>query len=663
MKYYTSSCQKTIDLRLDKDTSDIDAKNIIDVFYEQSSKNYNQTAISYYDNNKIKNITWEKYFNLCQAVANGFIKCGVEKGVGVGILGFNSLPWFVCNMAAIMTGGYSVGIYTTNSTDVCEHILKDSNCKVVIVENSEQLDKIMYIKDKTKVKYIIQYEGKLLKKNSKIYTWDSFVNYSFNCMFKKDCLECFSNQIKPNQCATIIYTPATTGFPKGVMLSHDNILWTTQVVLNAFNLSSDCPEKVVSYLPLPHIAAQLIDIYLPLMTGGTTFFAKPDALKGTLVQTLKEVHPTIFLGIPRVWEKIMDKIKESLQDSKKIKRNISMRATRFSLKKMYDHSKTNNESSSDQSSSQKMIDVDNIGVLNTNGQNKSMKWNLVNNFVFKKVKENMGFKDCKVFLSGTAPISSQLIEFFASFDIRICNIYSMTECSGLLTISTNNCNKIGSCGKLLPHSEIKLDRNTNEIWTRGRHVMMGYINLPEKNKETIDKHGWLHTGDVGRFDDDGYLYIFGRMKDIIVTSEGENIPPVLIEDRIRKEIPEISNCMVIGEGKKYLTCLLTLKCQTDCNGTPTDKLDENVIHSFNNLGIKVKLISECLNNDVVNKYIQKGINNTNLNSISNAQKVKKFKILPQDFSTKGGELGPTLKLKRNVVNEKYKEYIDQLYSD
>ena len=450
-------------------------------------------------------------------------------------------------------------------------------------------------------------------------------------------------------------------------MSHDNFVWTSQVINTKVNIDNN--DSVVSYLPLSHVAAQLIDIYVPLTTGICTYFAQPDALKGSLVTTLKEVQPTIFLGVPRVWEKMEEKMRQVGKNAKGIKKKISKWAKNVGLKS---------------------------GYLVQNGRKRKCTYKIANKIVFSKVKQNLGLNNCKLFLTGAAPISKETLEYFLSLGIPINEIYGMSESSGPITISLPESQKYktSSCGMSLDGTEIKIinqDHQTHgEIICRGRHVFMGYLENEEETRKVIDEYGFLHSGDIGKFDKDNFLYIKGRLKEIIITAGGENVPPVLIENNIKNSIDIISNVMVIGDKRKFLSCLITLKCKIGEDGEPDEELEPHVIETLNDFSKKHSLIykddttelsnignGHCIlcpeetniNNfldstdgsNILNYYINCNLQEINKKAISKAQYIQKFRIIPSDFTIQGGELTPTTKLKRKVVCNKYQELINSIY--
>lgn len=622
---------------------DYTPETIIDTFRETVSKYGSRTALSYKVNNKWEKINWNEYYNLSKSLSYGLIRLGLKETEGVSIFGFNSYEWFLCNMATIMAGGISVGIYTTSSSEICDYIINDSHSTIIFVENEQYFQTIMKIPESHRrhIKAIIQFKNSILSEDQQkgetcFYDWHSFMELSKIVSSKANSLLQPSLYLRPKHCASLIYTSGTTGNPKGVMLSHDNIIWTVKTVLKMMNIKSENPQRIVSYLPLSHVAGQMLDIYMPIINGGETWFADASALKGTLVDTLKEALPTIFLGVPRVWEKIMEKMLEKGRDFSKMKKYISTNAKEIGLQQYYRMEQ---------------------------GLKPSLKWKIYNKIIFSKVKKELGLSKCHLFLTGAAPISKEVLEYFASLNIPICDIFGMSETSACISLSYPSHIKLGKAGVKLDNTELRIDNITHEICTKGRHVMLGYLNQIEKTQEVIDINGWLHTGDIGYIDDQGYLQITGRIKELLITSGGENIPPVIIEENIKKELPIISNCMVIGDKRKFLTLLITLKCLVDENNIPTDNLDNSAINLLKETNNSSTTIKEIINNEFILEYISNGIKRANQNCISSAQRIQKFKILPVDFSIHGGELGPTLKLKRNIVIQKYSSLIEEMYSD
>jgi long-chain-fatty-acid--CoA ligase ACSBG len=396
------------------------------------------------------------------------------------------------------------------------------------------------------------------------------------------------------------------------MLSHDNIVCATRGDLHELGkyicVGGDYQETIISYLPLSHIAAQLVDIWMPIMAGHVLWFARPDALKGTLTQTMKTARPTFLVGVPRVYEKIEEKLK-------------SMGAASAGAK--------------------------------------------MPNSAIHKV---LGLDRAKLIMTAAAPISKQTLEFFASLDLPLYEIYGMSETAGALTMGLPACNRITSIGPQIHLNEARIDKpdedGSGEMCFRGRNIFMGYLNNEEKVKETIDDDGWIHTGDVGKIDQDGFIYITGRIKEILITAGGENIAPVPIEERIKEHLPLVSQAMVIGDKRKFLSVILTLQVVMDTDtGLPTDELTPLAQKYCQDLGLDVTTAHQIAPDvpDALSKAINDAMAAANKKATSNAWKVQKWKLLPLDFTTSGGELGPTQKLRRPQVTKMYHDIIEEFY--
>jgi len=359
---------------------------------------------------------------------------------------------------------------------------------------------------------------------------------------------------RPGHCATLIYTSGTTGNPKAVMCSHDNVTWTARGTLSYFpRYGKAVEERLISFLPLSHVAAQIVDIHVPMSIAAhspgncVVWFARPDALKGSLTVTLQAAHPTAFLGVPRVWEKMQEKMTSIAAKSGGLKKTIAA----WAKSKGFEGFKAG--------------EVGGAGLL------PSMHV-LAEKLVFNKVKLALGLDKCGLFFSAAAPISPDTINFFGSLGIELMELYGMSESSGPATVCRYNYRKVGSVG--IPYSgvEVKLDHvdgrdpaGEGEICLRGRNVMMGYLKDPEKTREAIDEKGYLRSGDVGRLDQHGMAYITGRIKELIITAGGENVAPVPIEDTLKRECPAISNCMLVGDHRKFNSIVITLKTVYFCS--------------------------------------------------------------------------------------------------
>jgi len=601
----------------------------------------NQVAIGVKRGGAWKNWSWKQYYDEALMFGSALISLDVQPGAGIGIIGFNSPEWFISDLGAIAAGCIAAGIYTTNGPDACHYVAEHCEAAVVVVENDFQLKKFIQIRDRLpKLKALVIWDGKAPEGSKDIYTWADFMK--LGSAVPLDQIQKRIDALSPGKCCTLIYTSGTTGMPKAVMVSQDNVTWTAKTVIDALQITGD--DSMISYLPLSHIAAQMLDIHGPIYAGFTVYFAQPDALKGSLVETMKEVQPTLFLGVPRVWEKMQEKMLSVGAKTTGMKKTIATWAKGKGLEGSYAEQR---------------------------GEDKPWGFFFADKLVFQKVKEALGLNRVRFCATAAAPISRETLDYFMSLYIPILEIYGMSECTGPQTVNRPGKHKTGSAGPALPGTELKIadpDKEGNgEICFRGRHIFMGYMHNDKATAEAIDNEGWLHSGDVGVVDKDGFLYITGRIKELIITAGGENIPPVLIEDEIKKELAEyVSNIMVVGDRKKFLAAVFTLKLAPNPQAAQgeyafLDELAKETKQAFAKNGIEVTTAAEAAKNEAVLKLLTAGVERANKKAISNAQRIQKFIIVPQDFTIEGNELTPTMKLKRRVVVEKYKDEIEKMY--
>nr|XP_012803447.2 long-chain-fatty-acid--CoA ligase ACSBG2 [Jaculus jaculus] len=590
-------------------------------------------------------LSFSQYYEACRKAAKAFMKLGLERFHGVGIMGFNSVEWLIAAVGAILAGGLCVGIYATNSAEACQYVITNAKVDILLVDNDQQLQKILSIPPSSleSLKAIIQYKQPLKQDASNLYSWDGFLKLSTSITNVQ--LDRVILGQKANQCAVLIYTSGTMDHPKGVMLSHDNITWTAEAMVRELGLNHTAgkQEMVVSYLPLSHIATQMVDIWIPIKIGALIFFAQPDALRGTLVSTLQEVKPTTFLGVPRIWEKMQDTIKQSVAKSSSLRKKAFSWAKIVGLKV----------------NTKRMLGKSDIPI----------NYRMAKALVFSKVRSSLGLDHCHSFLSAVAPLSQETSEFFLSLDIPIGEIYGMTESSGPHAVSSTMNYRVLSCGKILSGCKNMLYQQNNdgigEVCMWGRHVFMGYLDREEATGEAIDDEGWLHSGDMGRMDNQGYLFITGRIKEILIMAGGENVVPIPIETLVKEKIPIISNAVLVGDKAMFLSMLLTLKCEMDpMTGEPLDKLTLEAVNFCRALGSSATTVSDIvkLQDPLIYTAIQYGIDAVNREAILDSQRIRKWIILDKDFSIHGGELGPTSKVRRRFINQKYKSQIEAMYS-
>jgi len=460
------------------------------------------------------------------------------------------------------------------------------------------------------------------------------------------------SEIKPSQCCTLIYTSGTTGPPKAVMLSHDNCTWNCKSLLESLKqMDWNGDHGIISYLPLSHIAAQITDIHAPLaimthFSGNVTVtFARPDALKGSLAITLKATQPTIFFGVPRVWEKMEETIKA-----------IGKKTTGVT-KMIGDWAKSKGKQGHE------AYQVDGSKVY-PDGYNVAKK------LVFDRIKNQLGFDRLQLAVSGAAPIKKSTIEYFGCLGINIVEVYGMSESTGMHTLGLSFHNRTGSVGPtnigletIIVHEPTRDKKGEGEVCMRGRNVMMGYMYDSDKTKEAIDNEGLLHSGDVGRKDEKSLVYITGRIKELIITAGGENIAPVPIESFIKTNCPALSNVMIIGDKRKYLTALVTLKVKQNLE---TMEFGNELTGTALDVSSDCKTVDDARNDEKWKAYINDGFTNYNNDKdacVSNAQKIQYWRILDGDFSVPKDEMTSTLKLKRAVIHKNYEKVVESMYEN
>ncbi len=587
-------------------------KTVMETMKNTVEKFKGKVALKYKVGGVWKDTTWEDYYDQVLITARAFMALGLEKKKAVSILGTNCPQWFIADLAGIFAGAVPGGIYTTNSPDQCHYIAEHSEANIAVVEDAEQLAKFKEIRDRLPdLKAIVLMNGSDDDEN--VYSWEELPKLA-----EKVSQEELDERIKaqnPDDCCTLIYTSGTTGNPKGVMISHDNLTWTSNQVIKTVNGGPD--DQIISYLPLSHIAEQAVSLHGPINMGATTWFAESIDLLG---DNLAEARPTIFVGVPRVWEKIQAKMVAAGTQNPWLKKKIAAWARKKGLEGGYAHQE---------------------------GKPYPPLYGLADKLVFSKVKEKLGFDRCKIFISTAAPINMDTLEFFKSLGIPITEVYGMSECTGPATVSLPEPFKYrtGWAGPVMPGAEMAI-AGDGEVLMRGRHVFQGYFKNEEATKEAINEDGWLQSGDVGKIDEKGFLKITDRKKELIITAGGENIPPQVLEGKL-KAIPVLNQVAVIGDKRKYLTALFTLD---------PEKIGAEALLA----GSPARDSESAAKCEKFNAYIQKQLNEVN-KTLARVQTIKKFVILPDEFTIEGGELTPTMKMKRRIINEKYDSQIESLY--
>ncbi|MBI3591115.1 MAG: long-chain fatty acid--CoA ligase [Candidatus Melainabacteria bacterium] len=598
------------------------ASNLAELFKNQASKNSNRIAVEYRlrRNESFKTISWEYFNTVVKEVAYGLIELGLHKGQKIAILSDTRYEWAVCDLAALSCGGVVVPIYPTLPNEAVAYILNNSECQIVIVEDKGQLQKIRSQWSAfPQIKYAVVIEdlGDIPEHDDKIISLRKLRDKGM-LNFSKDpyLIDKHIDDVCIDDVATIIYTSGTTGQPKGVMLTHKNILSVISVLSKMLPIKST--DKFLSFLPLSHVFERVGGLYYAISTQTTISYCKSIDQIGP---SLKDSGATIMLVVPRILEKIHSKINSQLKTSSGLKKAVFNWAYAVGERIV---SKKNNG---------KLISPFDLVLAY-----------IADKLVFSSIRKKLAPR-LTCFVSGGAPLLKEIGEFFYIIGIPVLEGYGLTETSAPATANTLKELKIGTVGKPLPNVQVKI-ADDGEILIKGPNVFLGYYKNQEATNEALSD-GWFSTGDIGEFDKDGFLKITDRKKDIIVNSAGKKIPPQNLENAL-KTSPYISNVVVIGDKRKYLCALVTLDHVSISSYAKE--------HKLSNADDFPRLIKEP---QIVN-LIEEEIKLKTANC-ADYEQIRKFTILPDDFTIKSGEITPTLKVKRKYVQEKYKRLIDLMY--
>ena len=576
----------------------------------------NEPALSIKDSSgNWKTDTWSEVYSSVLLVSKSLLACGIKKHDKVSIYSYNRPEWNIGYMATQLINGVAVGVYHTSSSNEVEWVVGNSESRIIFLGNNpndngekEKMPnyRLLEVLDKLeKVELVITMDGVEILKHPKIISWSEFIEKGNSV--DDETVQELCRQIQSEDTSSLIYTSGTTGNPKGVELSHGN--WTFELDTVEPILKFDQGEKYVSWLPGAHVFGQLLDNHYWIRRAMHMHIV--DSPLNT-VDYAKEVQPHLFISVPRIYEKIYSNLMAAIESKAILKYGL-------------------------------MIP----------GLSKIFKG---------KLKEAAGFSNSRFAISGAAPINPDILTLFQKLDIPLFEGYGMTENTAGATLNFVGHNKIGSVGKALPDTEIKIAED-GEILIKGKNVMKGYYNNPEATAETL-VDGWLYTGDVGKLDSDGYLYITGRKKEIYVSSAGKNIAPLVIEETM-KSIPIVSQCFLVGDGRKYCSALFTLdvgailrdKLYMNSNQIPKDPLQQ--IKMLNENGHE---LSDFTDSEEIKSELQSEVNRLN-EQFSNPEQLKKFVILPRDLTIDNGELTPTLKIRRKQINENWSDMIESMYDN
>ncbi len=550
-----------------------------------------------------------------KAFSLGLKAMGLETGDKLIILSENRPDWVMTDFSNLCLGGITVPIYTTLVPEQIKYIIDNSDAKIVCFSDDEQWNKLKVIKDALpKVQHYITFSSKapdgVLTKDEVMRKGETLDKQN------PEMFEQLATAGKPDDVASIIYTSGTTGIPKGVMLTHHNLISNIQSVSTVIDFSEK--DTVLSFLPLSHIFERMVT-FTYLYKGCSIAYAESI---DTVGENLLEVKPHIMVSVPRVFEKIYAKVIDNVLTSSSLKRKIFFWAVKVG--KEYGRRTLEKQ---------------------TISKSLHRKRGLAEKLVFSKVIAKTGGR-VRFFVSGGAPLSKDIADFFYALGLVVLEGYGLTETSPVISVNTFENLKFGTVGKPIPGVDVKIEED-GEILSKGPHIMKGYYRMEVETQEAI-RDNWFYTGDIGHIDEDGFLVITDRKKDIIVTSGGKNVAPQPIENLLKTN-PYISNAVVLGDRRKFISALII----PDFEKIKSYAKSNNIAYS--NLG-------ELMKNEKLVGFIEKEVNNMTTH-LAPYEKVKKVRLLEREFEIEQGEITPSLKVKRNVVGDKHRTIIDEMYTD
>jgi len=620
----------------------VEFDTIADLFYNLAHKyrGHNKTVFAYKPgpNDPYVEINWDKFYDDTFNLAAYYIEKGIKPGDRVAILSENRYEWAVFDMALQIVGGVNVSLYATLPPNQCSYILKDSGSKIFFVSSGIQLKKAIEVFDECKDLDIVvafdKPQNEKLLEAEYVYKFEGVLAEGAKNLDKHmPEIKKRSKAVKPADLATLIYTSGTTGEPKGVMLTHDNIVSNIKGAHQRLEIGDT--DRSLSFLPLCHSFERTGGYYCMISGGAEIFYAES---VDTVSKNLVEARPTVVVSVPRLFEKIFNLIQKSVEEAGGSKKKIFTWAAK-------------------------------VGDRYAKGERGlvSLQHKLADKLVFSKLRERFGGR-VRIFVSGGAALPADIGNFFAAAGMRITEGYGLTETSPVITISPYKKERFGTVGHIISGVTVAIQRVEDnkiiaqlsgdqypssltsaegEILCKGPNIMQGYWGKKKETKEVIDNDGWFHTGDIGRFND-GYLQITDRLKHMLVNAGGKNIYPGPIEDMMKSSI-WVDQVVVLGEKQNYMAALIVPDlevCKSYCRqNNLAFKTDADII--------MMKEIIELIDKEI--KQFNK--------KLASHEKIRKFRLISTPFTVEGGEMTPTLKIKRRVVAERYADLITEIYAD
>ena len=576
-------------------------------------------------------ITWSQYWQSVLDAAHGLLALGVYEGDRVSIHSEDRPEWVILDMATVAVRAITVGLYPTNPAAEVEYLLSDSGSVVHLAEDQEQADKVMAVIDSLPdLRKIIHIEPRGFRKwrdDERFISWDDFLELGRGHReANPGMVEQIMAQATGDDVITLVYTSGTTGPPKGAMLTNSNFAFNADVLISVENRTPDGKpigpdDLILTYLPLCHVAERIFSTWSSVSRGPSLNFAESIE---TVQQNLREIQPTIFFAVPRIWERIHASIAIKGRDGTRFKRlwfGIGMKLARR---------------------------IGDLRVANEGDHTalSRLLYAIGYPIVFRAIKERIGLRRVRYAASGAAPIAPEVLRDFLGMGVPLFELYGMTENSAVATCNFPGANKVGTVGVPYPGTELRIDEVTGEIQTRHPGVFKGYWNKPEKTAEAFTEDGWLRTGDVGEWVDGTHVKIVDRIKDIIITSGGKNVSPSEIENSL-KVSPFIKEAMVIGDGRKYLSALIAIESDVVGDWATRRQIPYT---TYRDLTTKPQVI----------ELIQGVVNEAN-EKTSHVENIQKFRLIPKELDHEDGELTATQKLKRSSMSSMFGDLIEDMY--
>jgi len=569
-----------------------------------------------------RDISWREYDGKVKEVAYGLMALGMKKGEKAAIISENCPEWLYSDLGILHAGGVTVGIYTTSSAREVQYVVDHSDSRFFFVEDEEQLDKYLEVrKDLPKVEKVIVFDMEGLRhfRDPMVMSFEDLLKGGKDFGGKQpDLFEKRYQEPQAEDLAILVYTSGTTGPPKGAMLSHHNIL-TAMTLLDKANPVLETDE-LLSYMPLCHVAERNMSVFNAIAHGYVVNFAEN---LETVPENLREIQPTVFFAPPRIWEKFYSTIILALQDATR----LEQKGFQWGLKV-----------------GRKVAEL-RLGKKPIPLQLRLMYF-LFDRAVFDNLRKMIGMDRGRYVFSGAAPVAPEVLWFFHSIGLPVREVYGQTEDAGPTSIHQGDDIKLGTVGKPFPGIEVRIAED-GEILVRGDNVFLGYYKDPKTTAETV-VDGWLHTGDVGSFDEEGYLKISDRKKDIIITSGGKNVTPQYIENQL-KFSPYINDACVIGDRRKYLAALIMID-------------EENVVKYAQDQRIPFTTYKSLTQQPEITKLVEREVGKVNKN-LARVEQIKKFRLIEIKLTTDDEEITATMKLKRKYIAERFKGLIESMYRE